>query len=349
MRRPGKPAKRYSQAARLHDVIRLLDARHGVTVDELAEECGVTRRTIYRDLEAVGAAGYPLFPEREADGRVVYRFMTGFKNAPPITFSLAELMTLYLCRGQLGFLQGTPFQEDLEAIFGRIRSSLPPRSVAHLERIAEAVAPRFQGVHDYRAKHAILKELREALLFQYRIRLHYTPARREPECYLFDPYTLLFTQGALYLGGYAHNRKALRLFLLDRVLGVEMTRERFEVPADFSPEQLTGAAFGLVSEPPMAIRVRFAAEVAHLAGERVWHPSQRCEIHDDGTVTLSLEAGGRTEILAWLYGFLPHVEVLAPRELRDAFVAGLCAGLARHGGAAACDPPNSALLEPRNG
>jgi proteasome accessory factor B len=330
-RRPGKPAKKYSQAARLHDVIRLLEARYGATVDELAEECGVTRRTVYRDLDAIAEAGYPLVPERQADGRVVYRFLTGFKHLPPITFSLPELMTLYLCRGQLGFLRGTPFQEDLDAIFGRIRSSLPPRSVAHLERIAEAVAPRFQGVHDYRSQHGLLASLREALLFQYRVRLHYTPARREPEIYLFDPYTLLFTQGALYLGGYAHNRKALRLFLVDRVQGVELSRERFEVPEDFTPEQLTGGAFGLINEAPMAIRVRFAAEIAYLAGERVWHPSQRRELHADGSVTLSLEAGGRTEILAWLYGFVPHVEVLAPAELRAAFVAGLQAGLARHG------------------
>jgi proteasome accessory factor B len=80
----------------------------------------------------------------------------------------------------------------------------------------------------------------------------------------------------------------------------------------------------------MSIQVRFAAEVAHLIGERVWHPSQRREILPDGAVLLSLEAGGRTEILAWLYGFLPHVEVLAPQELRTAFVAGLRAGLARH-------------------
>lgn len=331
-RRPGKPAKKYSQAARLHDVIRLLEARYGATVDEIAEECGVTRRTVYRDLEAIGEAGYPLVPERQDDGKVLYRFLTGFKNLPPITFSLQELMTLYLCRGQLGFLQGTPFQEDLEAIFGRIRSSLPPRSVAHLERIAEAVAPRFQGVHDYRRQHDILAALREALLFQYRIRLDYAPARREPETYLFDPYTLLFTQGALYLGGYAHNRGALRLFLVDRVRGVETTRERFEVPAEFSVEQLTGGAFGLVSEEPLAIRVRFAPEVAHLAGERVWHPSQRAETHADGSVTLALEAGGRTEILAWLYGFVPHVEVLAPAELRTAFVAGLQAALERHAG-----------------
>ena len=329
-RHPGKPAKKYSQAARLHDVIRLLEARYGVTVDELAEECGVTRRTVYRDLEAIGEAGYPLVPERQGDGRVVYRFLTGFKNLPPITFSLQELMTLYLCRGQLGFLQGTPFQEDLDAIFGRIRSSLPPRSVAHLERIAEAVAPRFQGVHDYRAMHDILATLREAVLFQYRIRLHYTPARRVPETYLFDPYTLLFTQGALYLGGYAHNRKALRLFLVDRVQKVELSKERFEVPEDFSPEQLTGGAFGLVNEPPLAIRVRFTAEVAHLVAERIWHPSQRREVHADGSVTLTLEAGGRTEILAWLYAFIPHVEVLEPPELRETFVAGLQTALARH-------------------
>lgn len=331
-RRPGKPARKYSQAARLHDVIRILEARYGATVDELAAECEVTRRTVYRDLDAIAAAGYPLVPERQGDGTVLYRFVTGFKNIPPITFSLQELMTLYLCRGQLGFLQGTPFQEDLDAIFGRIRSSLPPRSVAHLERIAEAVAPRFQGVHDYHRHRDILAALREALLFQYRILLHYTPARREPEVYLFDPYTLLFTQGALYLGGYAHNRKALRLFLVDRVQQVEMTKERFEVPEDFTAEHLTGGAFGLVREEPMLVRARFAAEVAHLIAERIWHPSQHHEVHSDGSVTLTLEAGGRTEILAWLYGFVPHVEVLEPAMLREAYLAGLRAGLGRHGG-----------------
>jgi predicted DNA-binding transcriptional regulator YafY len=330
-RPPGKPAKKYSQAARLHDVIRLLEARFGATVEELAEECGVTRRTVYRDLEAIGAAGYPLVPERQGDGTVLYRFITGYKHLPPITFSLPELMTLHLCRGQLGFLRGTPFQDDLDAIFGRIRSSLPPRSVAHLERIAEAVAPRFLGVHDYSGQRELLNRLREALLFQYRVELHYAPARRKTETYLFDPYTLLFTQGALYLGGYAHNRQAMRLFLIDRVKGVELTRERFEVPEDFRAEQLTGDAFGLVREAPMAIRVRIGAEIAHLAAERVWHPSQRVEKQTDGSVILALEAGGQTEILAWLYGLIPHVEVLAPATLREAFLAGLRGCLERHG------------------
>jgi predicted DNA-binding transcriptional regulator YafY len=326
-RKPGKPAKKYSQAARLHDVIRILEARYGASVDELSEECGVTRRTVYRDLDAIRDAGYPLTTELEADGRTLYRFITGFKRLPPMTFSLEELMTLYLCRGQLGFLQGTPFQDDLDAIFGRIRSSLPPRSVAHLERIAETASPKFQGQRNYAAKKVLLKELRRALLYQYRLDLAYTPARRSTEVYRFDPYTLLFYEGALYLGGYAHNRGALRLFLIDRIEQLTVLDERFEVPEDFSARDLTGSAFGLIDEQQQTIKVRFGPEIGHLIRERVWHPSQKVVEENDGSLTLTLVASGEKEILSWLYSYLPDVEVLEPVDMRARFYAALEQGL----------------------
>ncbi|NOY13132.1 MAG: HTH domain-containing protein, partial [Deltaproteobacteria bacterium] len=183
-RKPGRAAKKYSQAARLHDLIRILEVRYGATVEELVEECQVTRRTIYRDLRAITEAGYPLISERQVDGHVLYRFITGYRKIPPITFSLEELMTLYLCRGQLEFLKGTPFQDDLEAIFARIRSSMPPRSVAHLERLAEASAPRFLGFKDYSNQYQLLQELRQALLKQQRCQIQYRPAKRRSSSYL---------------------------------------------------------------------------------------------------------------------------------------------------------------------
>ncbi len=322
-RKPGKPAGKYSQAARLHDLIRLLEARRGATAAELAEECGVTRRTIYRDLQVIEEAGYPLVKEEAGDGHILYSFLAGFSKIPPIAFSLPELMTLFLCRGQLAFLQGTPFQDDLDAVFGRIRASLPPRSVAHLERLAEAVTPRFQGLRDYSGKRPVLEALRRALLFQLRCTIRYAPAQRRAAEYPFDPYTLLFYKDSLYLGGYAHNRQDLRLFLVDRIETVRVGEERFELPADFSSEQLTGGAFGLVAEDPQKIRVRFASEVAHLVRERVWHSSQCLEDQDDGSLILTLHAGGEKEILAWLYSFIPHVQVLEPAALRDTFVDGL--------------------------
>jgi len=329
-KKPGKPARKYSQAARLHDVIRILEARYGATVDELAEECQVHRRTVFRDLQAIADAGYPLVREHEDDGRVLYRFMTGFKSIPPITFSLDELMTLYLCRGQLDFLKGTPFHDDLDAIFGKIRSSLRPSSVAHLERIAEAAVPRFQGVRDYSDKRDILIDLRKALLYQYRCEILYAPPHREADTYRFDPYTLLFFKNSLYLGGYAHNRDGLRLFLVDRILEVDVSRERFDVPDDYGVDDLTGSAFGLIDEEVMPVKVRFDSAIAHLVRERTWHPNQQLTAQPDGSLILEFRAGGTGEILSWLFSFLPHVEVLQPDSLRDAFIGKLESALLKY-------------------
>lgn len=323
-RKLGRMPKKYSQAARLHDLIRILEARYGATVDELVEECQVTRRTIYRDLQAIIDAGYPLVSERQDDGYVLYSFVAGFSKIPPIIFSLEELMTLYLCRGQLDFLQGTPFQDDLEAIFSRIRSNLPPRSVAHLERIAEASSPRFLGFKNYSQQYQLLQDLRQALLLQHRCLIHYRPAKREVSQYLVDPYTLLFFKNGLYIGGYAHNRKALRLFAVERIEKVELQPERFEVPEDYRVEKLTGTAFGLIDEgPPQHLELFFDKEVAHLIRERIWHPEQQIEENVDGSLLLRFSASGDKEILAWIYSFIPHVQVIGPDSLRKKFTVGL--------------------------
>lgn len=319
-RKPGRMAKKYSQAARLHDLIRILEARYGATVMELVEECQVTRRTVYRDLDALEAAGYPLVKERLADGRVLYRFISGFSKLPPITFSLEELMTLYLCRGQLEFLHGTPFQEDLDAIFGRIRSNLAPRGVAHLERLAEASSPRFLGFKDYSSRYELLRELRQALLKQQHCLILYRPTNRKPEHYPVDPYTLLFFNNALYLGGYAHNREALRLFAVERIEHLERQEQRFEVPEDYRVEQFTGTAFGLIEEgEPRQLELYFAAQVAPYIRERIWQADQQIEENRDGSLILRFQASGDKELLAWIGSFIPHVRILGPESLRDQF------------------------------
>ncbi|MFO7578510.1 MAG: WYL domain-containing protein [Pelovirga sp.] len=334
-RSPGRRPKKYSQAARLHDLIRILEMRYGATVSELVEECDVTRRTVYRDLQALMDAGYPLISDRQADGQVVYRFMTGFSKIPPLTLSVEELMTLYLCRGQLDFLHGTPFQEDLDAIFARLRSMLPPRTVAHLERVAEASCPRFQGYKDYSAQYRLLGDLRQALLSQRRCLIHYRPAQRATTTYLIDPYTLLFYNNGLYVCAYAHNRDGMRIFAIDRIEQVALEPQRFEVPQDYAPGNLTGTAFGLIDDGvPHDLVVHFASDIAHLVAERIWHPQQRIEEQPDGSLVLRFRASGDKELLAWLYSFVPHVRIVAPAALRHQFIEGLQSALQNAGTAA---------------
>ncbi|HJV66082.1 MAG TPA: transcriptional regulator [Geomonas sp.] len=313
----GRPAKKYSQAGRVHDVIRLLEARHGISVAELAEETGVNRRTIQRDLIAIQEAGYPLISEWQ-EGEKLYRFLTGFKNVPPISFTLQELMTLSLLRSQLDLLNGTPFLEDMQGIFRKVNSVLPPRLAAHMERIAEVAHPLLQGKRDYSRSAEALKVIRHALLYQQRITISYRPpGRSQATSYQFDPYTLLFQKGGIYLLGYAHERQALRTFAVERIDAVEAGKERFEIPEGFHASQTLEEAFGIVAEPPMDVVIRFSAGIAHAVRDRVWHSSQQIREEQDGSLTLSFRAGGRMEILAWLLSYGPHAELLAPPELRD--------------------------------
>jgi len=312
----GKPAKKYSQAGRVHDIIRLIEARHGITIEELAEEAGVTRRTIHRDLNAIQEAGYPLISER-VHGRKVYRFLTRFKDVPPISFTLQELMTLCFLRSQLDFLEGTPFHDDMESIYRKVNSVLPPRYAAHMERIAGVSLPLLQGRRDYSRAGEPLRILRDALIYQHRVTIDYhVPGKDQLSSYLIDPYTLIFHRGGLYLLGYAHNRQALRTFSLERVSRVVKENERFELPAEFCPQEQLRNAFGIVEESAVPVRVRFSPAVAHAVRDRIWHPSQKVEELDDGAIVLSFEAGGAMEIISWVLSYGRHAEILAPRELR---------------------------------
>lgn len=313
----GKPTKKYSQAGRVHDIIRLIEARHGITIEELAEESGVTRRTIHRDLIAIQEAGYPLVSEW-LDGTKAYRFLTRFKDVPPINFTLQELMTLSFLRSQLDILKGTPFHDDMETIFRKVNSVLPPRYAAHMERIARVSLPLLQGGRDYARVAELLKLIRDALLYQYRLTLGYrSPGKRRTTEYRLDPYTLIFYKGGLYLLGYAHNRKALRTFAVERISRVRVEKERFEMPGEFRPEEKLRSAFGIVEERAMEVTVRFSPEIAHAVRDRLWHPTQKLKHESDGSAVISFSAGGKMEIISWILSYGHHAQVLKPAELRQ--------------------------------
>lgn len=315
MKNRGKPTGHYTQAARLHTVIRLIETRGGITLDELVEETGVDLRTVHRDLAAIQQAGYPLVSKRE-EGHKVYRFLTEGRQAPPITFTLDELVSLHLLKACAGLLPPEPFGAEIESIFKKIHASLPPRSVALLERITRVSLPRFQGVRTYAASAGLLSELRRALLYQYRIRLAYQRSGKEAVAYEINPYTLVLAKGGLYLLAYAHNRRAIRLFAVERITDLQVTRQRFDIPEGYTPEDNFGDAFGLVTDQPMEITVRFDADVSHLVRDRVWRPGQQMQLEQDGSVLLSFEASGTLEILAWVLSFGRHAELLEPPELR---------------------------------
>jgi len=66
--------KRYSRTVRVQGILRTLGARQGIIIGELAEEFGVTKRTLYRDLKALEEVGYPLLSETVEGASILSQF-----------------------------------------------------------------------------------------------------------------------------------------------------------------------------------------------------------------------------------------------------------------------------------
>src|SRR3990170_176173 len=105
----------------------LESSRHGVAIAALADDMRVTTRTIRRDLAALQEAGFPLFDERDDDGRVRWRLDGQILKGLETGFTVPELCALYLSRSLLATVAGTPFQRDLGLAFTRLEKMLTPR------------------------------------------------------------------------------------------------------------------------------------------------------------------------------------------------------------------------------
>jgi predicted DNA-binding transcriptional regulator YafY len=116
-------------------LVRAIEASpNGLTVAEIAKREEIGIRTIYRDLEALQAAGLPLYTER-VDGANRWAFVDTFKFKIPPPFNLTELMSLYVYRDIARGLKRAAFLDWLESIFKKVQSTLPPQVLVYFELI----------------------------------------------------------------------------------------------------------------------------------------------------------------------------------------------------------------------
>lgn len=118
-------------------VLRALSSRHyGLTVREMAEEMGVTEKTIRRDLDTFRGAGFPLEETIGEYGRKTWR-IKGTGGQPPLSFSFEEAIALDLGRRLLEPLSGTVFWEAARCAFQKLRAALGPKALDYLEAVTD--------------------------------------------------------------------------------------------------------------------------------------------------------------------------------------------------------------------
>jgi len=294
----------------------LESSRHGATIDALARDLEVTTRTIRRDLAALQEAGFPLYDERDEDGRAHWRLDGQVLKGLETGFTLAELCALYLSRNMLEAVAGTPFQRDLALAFTRLEKMLSPRMRQFLDRLPHVLAakpgPRPRA-GDSSAD--IVARLLEATLHYRVAHMKYSSVSSgRTKDYVVHPYRLAFAHGGLYLLAYVPEYKDVRTFAIDRVASVSLDKQTF-TPTRPIPDDVFGNSLGVNTGPPSHVEIAFDTRVASYVRARVWHPSQSLRDTRDGGVVLSLDVCNDTALRSWILGWGPSARVLAPPAL----------------------------------
>src|SRR3990167_2112855 len=110
---------RNAEVIRQWSILRDLESSRRLTIGDLAERTGVTTRTIRRDLEALQAAGFPLYDEVHDNKRYWTLEQKAFKRLDDTGFTLAELSALYFSRTLVECRAATPFQADVRNAFDK--------------------------------------------------------------------------------------------------------------------------------------------------------------------------------------------------------------------------------------
>ncbi|MFJ6081006.1 helix-turn-helix transcriptional regulator [Streptomyces sp. NPDC092369] len=322
------------KSSRLVSILLLLQTRGRMTAAQLAEELEVSVRTVYRDVEALGAAGVPLYGDAGHAGG--YRLLDGYRT---------RLTGLTAGEAEALFLAGAPgpaaelgLGSVLAAAQLKVRAALPPELRAHADRISGRFHLDAPGWYADADDAPYLPAVAEAVWNSRVLRVRY---RRwaEPtdvERWL-EPYGLVLKAGRWYViagvagvGGAARAAgSGPRTFRVDQILELVTSDEEFT-----RPEAFDLAAYWTAYQRDFHDRLYRAEAVVRIA------PG----------VTLPRAVNVRTDAAGWTLVRVPvesverahgeflrlgtDIEVLEPPELRERIARTIAELAGRYGNAA---------------
>jgi predicted DNA-binding transcriptional regulator YafY len=214
------------KSGRLLAMLLLLQAKGRARARELAEQLEVSQRTVYRDLDALSAAGVPVHAERGAAGGIV--LADGYRKALT-QFNEDELRALFVSGenplADIGMSDKRPLA--LEKLVGALPEA--QRRAVEMARHRIYLDPRRWKQAAQPREH--LGALRVAIWEDRRVRLHYNDQNRKRSVRVIDPLGLVAKAGIWYL--VARYGSEMRTFRAERIVGVEELDERFDRPGDF--------------------------------------------------------------------------------------------------------------------
>jgi predicted DNA-binding transcriptional regulator YafY len=278
--------------------------------EDLAAYFETSKRTIYRDIQALCESGVPVVAQPGSG----YSLVEGY-FLPPVSFSTDEATMLLLGSEYVAGNFDAQYREAAHSASRKIEAVLSEKLRAEVDylrsHIAFVPAPIISG--SPAAK--FLPKLRRAIIEQRRIRFHYhtrysddgSSIQRIREA---DPYGLVHVADSWYFVGHCHLRNDIRNFKVNRISDLQVLDETFERPANFRMEEPEDDSRQLV------IRALFDLDLAPWVRELQSYYVTELEERPDGLL-VSMRAHVENEVLPWLLSWGGKVRILEPETVRQ--------------------------------
>lgn len=287
-----------------------LQERRRCRAEDLAETFEISKRTVYRDIQALCEAGVPIIA-MPGEG---YSLAEGY-FLPPLSFSADEGAMLMLGSDVMAQNFDSEYRAAAQLAGRKIAAVLPDKLREDVDNLRESV--RFLSVYktDGTNLESTLQQVRRATIRRQTVRFKYHARRGESGTRDADPYGLVHVTGTWLMIAYCHVRNDLRTFRLSRMEDLTVLPRQFERKGNFNMHKYTAKHREIAPEERLIVKVLAAPEIARWVQES--YPFFMLEAQDmpEGLL-LTLGVREERDVLQWVLGWGQHIRVLEPPSLR---------------------------------
>lgn len=289
----------------------LLQAKGRMSARELSGQLEVSQRTIYRDLDALSAAGVPVHAQRGVLGGIV--LADGYRKALT-QFSEDEIRALFIAGDNL--LVDIGIDDRRPHALEKLAGALPDAQ----RRAVEVMRGRIYLDHRRWKQSAQPREhlatLRAAIWEDRRVKLQYRDRNRKASLRVIDPLGLVAKAGVWYL--VARSRDEMRTFRAERIVGVAPMDESFDRPEGFDLVAFWRDWTVKYEEsvPGYPVILRVPSEAIEDVTE-FWESHILGDTHKSGKVLVKVVFPAPEVAVHQIVAWGRRVEIIEPRELRE--------------------------------
>lgn len=285
--------------ARLIGILSVLLQQPQVTAADLAERFEVSRRTIYRDIEALCQAGIPLVTSQGSGGGVA--IMSGYKIDHTL-LTRADMQAILAGLRSLDSCSGTKrYQQLMEKLAPEGLPLLPADSNILINLASwdkAALTPKIELLHG-------------AIVETRQVEFAYCAPRGESQRRI-EPYKLLFQWAGWYVWGWCSLRQGFRLFKLSRMLNLRLGEGFAPRPVPL-PDLAAEKVFPEVYQVRALIKPEYKWRLLDEFGPDCISSQKQ----PDGRLLFQFGFTDAENIIGWIVSFGDGAELLEPAWLRN--------------------------------